>query len=299
MSGRLTALACDAHQRILGGTDDGRIFEWTLGVPEPRRVCGGLEGSAVLALWTSSGGLVRTGTAVDGRVAVWDGPAGQLAATLHCERPVKQCVPAEKGRYLLLEDTGLARLWSPGETLSDPILDKPGRLGRYGRAGVSDGLIVLLTSFRWTVWNAATGKEQDRHTALDGMDLNNVDGLTGLSDNGRYYFIYWDDYSVFDTREKRRIRSLRRPMEAVVAALSDDGSRLIVGAESGRVAVIEPEGRLLTDVHPWGAPITQVAVNADGSVAAFLDAKGQCGGIDATSSAGQVFQFPVLERPRS
>ena len=155
--------------------------------------------------------------------------------------------------------------------------------------------MVLLTAFRWTVWNTETVTEEYRHTALDGMDLNNVDGLTGLSSNGLYYFIYWDDYAVFDTHEKRRVRSLHRPMQADAAALSDDGCRLIAGAESGRLVVIDPDGRLLIDITPEKAPITQVAINRDGSVGAFLDLAGEGGVIDIMANAGgQLRRFPVL-----
>src|ERR1700727_312485 len=194
MAGKLTAIACDRNRQVLTGTDDGRVFEWTLDHWPQRRTWRGLEGSAIRSLWASGNGWLRMGAAEDGRVAVWDGRDGQLTATVKCEGPVSQCAAIGEGRYLLLEDTGLARVWSPDKPLSAPLQDKPGIAGRYGHFGVSEAAnqMVLLTAFRWTVWNTETVTEEYRHTALDGMDLNNVDGLTGLSSNGLYYFIYWD-----------------------------------------------------------------------------------------------------------
>ncbi len=297
MAGKLTAIACDSKRRVLAGTGDGRVLEWVLDLWPQGRAFSGLEGSAVRALWASAGGALRMGTAEDGRVAVWDGRDGQLLASVECERPIRQCAAIGGGKFLLLEDAGFARVWSPGKPLSGPIQDTPGKVGRYGQTGVSveTGRMVLLTAFRWTVRNTETGTELDRHTALDGMDLNNADGLTGLSNNGLYYFIYWDDFAVFDIAEKRQLRSLDRPMQADAAALSDDGRRLAVGAESGRLVVIEPDGGLLVDTTPGRAPIAQVAVNHDGSVAAFLDLAGEGGAIDTTAGAGgKVLRFPVL-----
>lgn len=146
--------------------------------------------------------------------------------------------------------------------------------------GVSDEALVLLSGFKYHVV-AVDGSEPIRSAKpVNASQFDYTDGLVGLSRNGRYYFVHWDDVSVFDTRTGQQTDTYPIVHGACCAAMDDQGQRLVIGTRHGRVVVMGHGGRIVWQQDVGELAIDKVAISADGRRIAFFDRGTATGLID-------------------
>jgi len=269
--------------RFLVGTRSGRVFECSALNSTDRSDFVGLEGDAIGSLWASADGAAIMAFDANGHGLVWDRARRQILYGFRSPLPVVQCAGFGPRDYVTLDDSGTGHIWSHAATalVSNPICDPPGVPLYFRKFGVlDDNRLVLIDGFRWRVWDRATQTVTESHTQIGGLEVDNPSGDTGVSANGRFYFIYWDRYQVIDTSDGKIIGEHSIIIDPFATALSNDGRFLVVGALGGAVVVVGPDGRLLFDDNPATGVIVQVSIGAHGRLATFVDEQGGAGCID-------------------
>jgi len=285
-----------AERRVLVGTAAGRVFECAADRLADRRDFVGLEGSSIQALSTSIDGHLLMASDATGNALVWERNSGEIIDALRATHPIVQGAVVGPHDYLTLDNRRHGLIWKLGdaaELVSAPMTERPEVPCGFDRFGISDDgkRIVLLSGFQWMVWNREQGVVTERHEPVDGMQLIYMSGDIGLSKNGRFYYVYWDDYSVIDTVDGRELWTHPISIHLQASALSDDGQLLVVGSrDGGQVVVIGPDGKAVVDRRPAVGAVMQVSISTNGSLVTFVDMEGGGGCIQVPS--GEV----VLDR---
>jgi hypothetical protein len=160
------------------------------------------------------------------------------------------------------------------------------------------GGVTLLDGFAYGLWNAPTDPASgDRDTAavawrepIHGMELDYLAGYVGLSAGGRYYFTYWDDYLVIDTVTGEEIRRESILFTARTAALSADGSMLLVAGENAELACVGADGQALWR-RELPRPVATVALHDSNLFAMYVDCAGECGAVSCAD--GRTIAHPT------
>ena len=271
--------------RLLCGTAAGRVFEFPAGSPAQILSYRGLDGSAIRSLDISADGGVVIGSNREGRLIAWDRATRKSVNELTARRPMIQAAVLGPQSYLLLDDRWTAYTWRPSESAVtgwEPITATSGEALTVGEFGVASGAerVVLLYEFEWYVWDPATRRIVETRMPEDPMYLANPSGRTGLSRNGRFFYVYWDKYLVFDTMSAEQIRREDSIMDPSACALSDDGQVLVLGDPDGGVVVVGPDGSAVFDEVLSSEKIVDVQIAPAGALATFVDAGGEAGCVD-------------------
>jgi hypothetical protein len=277
------AIAMNEELRLLVGTRGGRVFECSALDPEDRSDLAGLEGVAIHALWASANGAAIVAFDANGRGLVWDRAERRILHELRSQLPVIQCAGFGPRDYVTLDNGGTGHIWShAGTTLvSEPICDPPGVPLKFEKFGVpDDGRLVLIDGFRWRVWDRVTQAVTESHAVIGGLEVDNPSGDTGVSANGRFYYIYWDTYLVIDTLDGSVAGEHQVVVDPFATALSNDGRSLAIGTLAGAVVIAGPDGTPVFDDNPAAGVVVQVSIGANGRLATFVDEQGGAGCID-------------------
>lgn len=287
--GANSVLVIDAERAVLVGTQQGLVLERRVDAAELRRF-EGLEGSAIRALAASVDGRAAMACDAAGRAATWERGRGELIDAWTIGGAGVQCAILGARAYLTVDARRRGALWTAAGDAgltATPITERPGAPCGFDRFGVSadGGRIVLLSGFRWMRWDPRAAAVIQAETPVNGMQLLYMSGEIGLSPDGRWYYVYWDDYTVIDTETGVERWTYPIPMHATATALSGDGQHLAVGGEDGRLLVLGADGRAAVDLRPTEAAITQVSIGAEAALVAFVDAEGGAGVVDVRGGA--------------
>jgi hypothetical protein len=140
--------------------------------------------------------------------------------------------------------------------------------------------VTLLDGFAWAVWSPGDGTVSEWNRPVRGLQLDYLSGDTGLSADGRFYYVYWDDYLAIDTMENRVLRQHSIALHPQTTAISQNGEMLAIGGEEGEFVAVNAAGETTFQETPGHGPIVNVSVGADGSLASFVDSEGRCGVVD-------------------
>ncbi|MFY0563047.1 hypothetical protein ACN28E_04325 [Archangium lansingense] len=243
-------------------------------------------GAAIRCLAVCPEGRLLLAADASGAVAVRHAEEGTEVDAFKAPSEVRQAAILGARQYVTVDGWRRGFLWSP-QTANGLV---PAALCSDGKEPVSfdafgtskDGArLVLLSALKWMGWERAGNQVLSEHQPIDGMQLAHLEGLVGLSASGARFFIYWDDYQVFDTASGDLVSEGQRLTPATAAALSDDGSRLVLGTPEGELWVVNELGEPLVRRTVSKASITQVVMRPRGGRVGWVDEEGGFGVVDA------------------
>ncbi len=223
-----------------------------------------------------------------GKVTVWNIDSAQVAEQFQGEHAIIQAAILAPEEYVTVDAFRKGSVWrrTGGDMQGAAIQDgnsEPCLIDSF--AVVSGGSdLALHEGFGWALWDRLSRRVRVKHEPVDPRGLLYEDGRMGLSGSGRFYYIYWDDYQVFETTTAAEIASGRVRYQAMSAALSDDGARLAIGLKDGRVLALGGDGKPAIECRPSQTKIYDVAV-ASGKLIAWRDKDGGAGLIDGATGA--------------
>jgi hypothetical protein len=240
-------------------------------------------GGAIGAIALSTDGLLILAGADRGAVVV--DAAGRLLDTLPSPREVDGAAVLGMGAYVSVDSGHYGLLWSvtaDGVLQSEPVCSDGVEPVQFSGIGIlGDGSrMTLSTGLGWLNWQREGNRVTSSHEPVDGRQLALLDGATGVSRNGTFWFVYWDDFAVYDTASGREIFRHDPRSNAACGALSDDGGLIVIGGRHGDVFSMNRDGELKVELRPGTAEIRAVDVRPDGTEAAWVDWDGHCGIID-------------------
>jgi cytochrome c len=166
-------------------------------------------------------------------------------------------------------------IWTPGRQSPDRVLD--GHTGPIVNVAVSpDGKMLASASWDHTVrlWPLEGGGPR----VLQGH-AGNVNGVA-FSRDGKHLISAGYDATLRLWRlggDDMTVRTLPSPLNSVVVA--SDGEIVAAGA-TGKVFFLSPNGDMLGEVQASDAPVIQIALSPDGSLAAAAGVRGSVAVID-------------------
>jgi outer membrane protein assembly factor BamB len=292
-----TAVAVDPgpQQVIWVGTSDGlvaRLEGETASFWEVYET-----GSVQYLSLSRDGSLLLAADSIDG-VRILRTADGSHLDAFRCMAAVQQGAILAPREYVTVDGLRNGQLWTATDdttlraTAICSINDTPCPFDEFGVA--EDGSrLALRSALNWMVWERQGNRVQAIHQPIDGMQLMYMAGVAGLSRNGRYYFVYWDDYAVFDTNTGEMLWEHPIRNRAASAILSNDAQHLVVGGEAGDLTVLDSDGELVVNIRPAPEEVVQVDIRPDGVLAAWLDRAGGFGLVNVTTGE------EVLERSRA
>lgn len=286
MTDTVTQIIVMSHEpRLLVGTSEGRVFTSSAHNGKVKREFKGLEGSAIRSLyWAENCSLVMASD-IRGRVVIWEWKNLTIIDEFSSPYPVVQCAAFRLHHYLTLDNHRCGTIWTQGidsHLISTPICEKDDEQCFFDQFSIcEDGAkVVLRNGFQWRIWALNTHSTIATHEPVDGMQLDYLSGDIGLSNNGEYFYVYWDDYIVFDTSNEDVLREHPILIDPQSTALSDNGQFLVIGGEEGDVVILGPEGNIIFEKKVAEDPIQNVGISSDGRFTTFVDDEGGCGCID-------------------
>ncbi len=273
----------------------------------------GLSGSPVVSLHCPSPAAARILGATSQRVLRWRVADGVAEAELRvgAEDHLELCRELPDGSIATVSEGRKFQHWIQTQVPSsqDGLLtgfERSVRASAHDFAFDSQGAggVTLLDGFAYGRWNAPSvpAPPDDRNTAavvawrqpIHGMELDYLVGYVGLSAGGRYYFTYWDDYLVIDTLtgEEMRRESILFPVRT--AALSADGSMLLVAGESAELACVGTNGEALWR-RELPRPVASVALHDSNLFAMYVDCDGECGAVSCADGRTMVQPAEIAE----
>lgn len=277
--------------------DDGAVFRFDAGSSQFLKI---FDQATVRRLSVSREGSLLFAADPSGEVSIRHTEDGSVFEQFRCPNAVKKGAILGPHEYMTVDVQRSGFLWTldeDGALASTPICSDGSTPIPFDGFGISaDGMrMTLLSALKWMIWDRKSNSVIATHRPIDGMQLMYLDGIVGLSHSGAFYFIYWDDYMVFETGSGHELRSYPIRNHAICGALSDDGRLLAVGGDVGDLLVLDPNGKTVVDLRP--APkdeaIVQVDIGADGALVGWVDRAGGFGLVD--TSTGQ----EALDRSRA
>lgn len=268
----------------LAGTASGIVRE--IGVSRTRYR--GLEGGgAIRSLWSDNRTLIASDSS--GRVQVWDRLTGEPMDRFTCPHAIVQCARLDSERYFCVD--ARRRGWIHGRgTGGDgrpaiPVMRRQAgdAVCEFDRFAVIPGgrRVVLQSAFSWMIWDAEANEVIEEHHPVDSMHLVYMSGQRGLSSNGRFFFVYWDEYLLIETAGNRELGAWDVVLSPTAAALSDDAGVLVLGGPDGELAAVGKDGGSLLEVRrPTEESILILAISPGGETAGYVTASGEAGIVD-------------------
>jgi WD40 repeat protein len=291
-SERISALLVDSDGSGFLGSDQGTVAAFSLSSVAVERRYEGIEGSAVQSLALSSDGTMLIASGSEGEIAVWRRQTGESVWWWEAGSSVVQTAILGAGRYVTRGGNGNVRVWrQQREGAGQAMLtrDEDGDPINCDAFGVLAESLVLLAGFEWVRFDIERQTVVDRATPVRGTRLLHLDGLIGLTRSGRYYYVYWDEFVLYDIvrREIVRREPFLDPMSA--AALTEDGQTLALGGKTGSILFLDEKWKAMAE-HRGTAKVREMAFSPDGSLLAFVDANAD-GGVVSTKT-GELLASP-------
>jgi hypothetical protein len=270
---------------MLVGTAAGQVMECAIGAAPSPRPFTGLEGSVITSLSISASGTVVMAGDAAGNVRVWNRDDGAIVDAWRGEYATVQCAMLGPREYLTVDQRRNGRIWRPGANggvEASAVVQRLGEACQFDRfaAGPGEDRVVLLSGFRWMVWDRRENSVTEEHEPVEGLKLVYMAGQVGLSSNGQFYFVYWDDYTVIDTVAGRELWTRDILLSPTAAVISGDAQVLMLGGPKGKIFAVGPDGESTTEIQFGEAAIREVALSADGRIATFVNSQGAAGVID-------------------
>lgn len=271
------AIAPLEHQPLLlAGLDDGRIIAIT---PHSERViCTMNAPIASIAVTADETALIASdaGGAVEYRML----SDGRLNLALSWRNKIKAAAPLDVDRHVGVDSRGQFLLWTRDGDAFHPQALRENISNLVVR---EDGLVVLTLGLRWLLWDPFVNAFTRPFATVDGMRLSQQNGSTGLSRNGRFFYVYWDDFLLFDAATGALRREGRSPWYVLSTSLSDDGCLLLMGGKNGWVGAVDDHDELVLDVRVGEDDVDDVVLSRDGQFAAWRDRIGRAGLLEVGS----------------
>ncbi|HEV7240035.1 MAG TPA: hypothetical protein VGQ36_12420 [Thermoanaerobaculia bacterium] len=275
----MTVLAVAVLERepaLLAGFDDGRVVAVAAGTE--RVICtmnAPVESLAVTADQTT---VIATDTA--GAVEYRALADGRLELSLSWANKIKVAAALDADRHAGVDSKGNFVLWSRdgGAFVSTAL-----RNNISGMAVREDGLVVLTRALRWLLWDPFTSAFTQPFETVDGMRLSQQNGTAGVSRNGRFFYVYWDDFLLFDAVTGAPLREGRSAWYVHTTSLSDDGRLLLMGGKAGWLGAVDDKDELVLDLRVGEDDVHDVVLSPDGRLGAWRDRAGRAGLIDVAA----------------
>lgn len=200
---------------------------------------------------------------------------------------VVQAAFLDRDRYLTVDHRREGRLWRHRDDHNVwPIAiaaDGSATAVGFDRFGVIDGgeHLTLLDALGWKRWTRDNNRVEYARQMAAGERLAYLDGVSGVTANGAYCFLYWDDLAIFDAASGELFVEGPRKYAARAAALSDDATRFVVGTPDGRLLALRPDGEVEWKLQVSDAEIAEIALRPDGGMLGWIDEFGSFGLVDA------------------
>lgn len=290
--------------RVTGGPDAVWLVGTASGIVRDVGISGiryhGLEGSAIRSLWSDDGTLVASDSS--GRVLVWDRRTGDPTDRFTCDDTIVQCARLGADSYFCVDSR--RRGWIHGRGGGDGrqatrVMRRQAASAacEFDRFAVIPGgrRVVLQAAFHWMIWDAGSNEVIEEHHPVDSMHLVYMSGQRGLSSNGRFVFVYWDEYLLIETAGNREVGAWDVLLSPTAAALSDDARVLVLGGPDGELVAVGPEGASILETRPTEEAILRLAISADGETAGYVTASGGAGVVDLARGGAMLLQADEID----
>lgn len=283
-----TAAMADSGAAILLGTSGGDVLECVLGASPQLRRIGGFEGVAVRSLTSAPDGALVIASNALGSVGIWRRGEAEPVDSWASDQAVIQSATLGPREYLTLDWQRRGLIWAPGAdgALEPAIMMRaPGQPCAFDRFAVWPGgeRVTLISGFDWMVWDRRQNALIAEQQPVDGLQLVYLAGQVGVSANGRFYFVYWDDYIGIDTTTGKELWIEPVDFSPTGAAMSDDAQTLLLGDRNGRLIAVGPDSAAKMELKSGEFAIQQISLTADGRVGVFVNSRGAAGVIDVPS----------------
>jgi WD40 repeat protein len=283
MSERVSALLVNSRDSGFVGSERGTVAAFRVEGDAVERRYAGLEDGEVRSLALSADGTILMASADDGRVVVWDRQTREPIARWEERSAVVQGAIRVRGQYVTLSGNGECKVWreaSDGKLEATPVRGEDGEPIGCDAFGMLEGSLVLLDGFEWIRWDIAGETVIDRAEPVQGTRLLHPDGLIGLTRNGRYYFVYWDEFALYDIPARHDVRRSWFLEAMSSAAIAEDGATTALGGKDGSILFMDSKWKV-TAQYDGKVKIRTMAFSDDGNALSFLDAGGGGGAVSA------------------
>lgn len=238
-----------------------------------------LAGAPITSLAVSQDGALLMASNRDGGMAVWKHGEGEVADEFRAEHGAVQCLVLAPHNYVTVARSEGTR-WSAspiGGVMPEPIAGTgPVPLTVHAVAAAGNYLL-LLSGFTCILWDHRRKVIADSFTPVDASAFLYTDGDVGISAGGKFFYIYWDDFLLFDVAAQRLVR--RHPIltQAISTTLSGDGQRLAIGGRHGLITIMGVNDRAMIETAPANSDIVRLAITSDAGMLGFIDTEGNAG----------------------
>ena len=267
--------------RLFLGTALGEVAEVDIKQKQLlwKRACFDDEGVRALSL--SADGALLAISDDSGEVLLQERAGSKDLARWQESTTIIACALLDRGRVITLASdrtTKLHKLGEDGEHEVMPVNDRGGIPIEADQVVLMDKVGVLLDAFELFVWDPELGL-LDVRRPVEGTRLGHPDGLLGLSSNGHYYYVYWDELIIYDVVAKALLRRARFDGAASCADLHGDGGLFALGRSNGDIIVRDAHQKTVLEYNA-GSRIREVRFSADGSYLAFIEKEHGVGVLD-------------------
>jgi WD40 repeat protein len=281
------------NNKLLAGLSDGRIIAVD---PESHEERGGFRNTSVSFLHADERSETIVSANTHGGIAMLKFD-GSIISSFSWKRMIRQFMELSDNTWMGIDSERNGILWRehPKESMMASVMYDESEIDYMDQAALTkDGFLVTRCALDWKVRDAKTMKVTAEFDPIDGMMLHQPIGEIGLSENGLYYYCYWDDFILFDTMTGKEINQFEAKHFPTCSAISNDGWLLALGGEDGWVGIIDDNGDLTVDEKPGVNDISSVTFNETFSFLSWVDSEGGAGLISVDTGKEIISRDRVL-----